>query len=81
MGASDLLQEGIWAAESRRGHRGIKQRLVNMVLKESETNTAEIERPRKGILIFSTVIRINAIYKIKIKKMRMATRSIYHSDS
>lgn len=36
--------------------------------KESETNTAEIERPRKGILIFSTVIRINAIYKIKIKK-------------
>lgn len=80
-----MLQEGIWAAESRRGHRGIKQRLVNMALKESskesETNTAEIERPRKGILIFSTVIRINAIYKIKIKKMRMATRSIYHSDS
>lgn len=72
MGASDLLQEGIWAAEPRRGHRGIKQRLVNMALKESskesETNTAEIESPRKGILIFSTVIRINAIYKIKIKK-------------
>lgn len=51
MGASDLLQEERWTAEPRRGHRGIKQRLVNTAFKESpkesKTNPAEIERPRK----------------------------------
>lgn len=83
MGASDLLQEERWTAEPRRGHRGIKQRLVNTAFKESpkesKTHPAEIERPRKDQ--FSQWLSELMQYTTIIKKKRMATRSIYHSDS